>query len=418
MRRSGVIRSFATTMHWRRFFWPVGAVFGALAGMAIIYLGYDVLKDRASPCDQANSRRIDLERTVGQMIVVGFFGTNDSAPGFRRVLDDLEHDVIGGVLFLGRNVASRSELETMVERIVHCKCSAPPLIAIDEEGGMIERLGKRYGFDHTPSAAEIGRDSTQRAQYEYNKLARKLSGIGFNMNLAPVVDVNKNINNPIIGSLDRSFSQDPSMVRRYAEIFIEEHRKLNILTTLKHFPGHGSSSTDTHAMIADVENSWSPEELIPYQHLINAGLVDSIMVGHLANSKEWGGVATQVGSTAISRILRKELGFDGVVLSDDLSMESVRLNNSSFAEVIKSAVLVGADVVIVGRPATEDDSIDVGCYANSALVEGITSDEIDGLTIAETSQRIKLLKRRLSKSTALSWPESPEAAGLPTAADD
>ncbi len=346
----------------------------------------------------SNARRVhEINRAVGQMIIAGFFGTSSAAPGFQRVLNDLENGVIGGVLFLARNVASKSDVETMVRQLSQCRCSAPPLIAIDEEGGLIERLGEQYGFEHTPSAAEIGHHSIQGAHYEYNRLAQKLYRIGFNMNFAPVVDVNKNVDNPIIALLDRSFSQNPFMVERYAEVFIKEHHKFNMLTTLKHFPGHGSSSTDTHVMVADVANSWSSEEIIPYRQLLSAGLVDSIMVGHLANSKVWGGVATQVGSIAISKLLRTDLGFDGVVVSDDLSMDSVRTTNDSFAEVIRSAVLAGVDMVIVSRPATEDDDIDddVGLFTNSALVEGITSGKLDKYSIAQSTQRIKLLKSPL-----------------------
>jgi len=161
------------------------------------------------------------------------------------------------------------------------------LIAVDEEGGTIERLGERYGFRHTPSAAEVGRNSEEGARVEYQGLAQKLSDVGFNMNLAPVVDLNTNPTNPIIGSLDRSFSSDPISVSRYAKIFIEEHHKKGVLTALKHFPRHGSASTDSHVAIADVQLSWSSEELIPYQNLIGARLVDSIMVGHLANAPNY-----------------------------------------------------------------------------------------------------------------------------------
>ena len=203
------------------------------------------------PQNTATINDESLRRSVGKMIIVGFFGTNNTDPRFRHVIEDLERGVIGGVLFLARNVQSKFDLETMVREVKQCNCSFVPLIAVDEEGGTIERLGERYGFRHTPSAAEVGRGSEESARNEYKSLAQKLSDIGFNMNLAPVVDLNTNPTNPIIGSLDRSFSRDPIVVSRDSEIFIDEHRKKNILTALKHFPGHGSSSTDSHAAIAD-----------------------------------------------------------------------------------------------------------------------------------------------------------------------
>jgi beta-N-acetylhexosaminidase len=342
-----------------------------------------------------NIKEEALRRSVGQMIVVGFYGINNTDPGFHHVIEDLERGLIGGVLFLARNVHSKLGLETMVREVRRCNCSIRPLIAVDEEGGTIERLGERYGFRHTPSAAEMGRSSEENARNEYERLAKKLFDIGFNMNLAPVVDLNTNSTNPIIGSLDRSFSRDPIIVSHYAKIFIEEHHKQGILTALKHFPGHGSSSTDSHATIADVEFSWSPEELIPYQNIIGARIVDSIMVGHLANTSKWGGVATQYGSSAIHQMLRADLKFDGVVLSDDLSMDSIRLRTSPFPDVIRSAVKAGVDIIIVSRLNDEDEASDTGFYVNSALLMGIASGDIERSSVEKSEQRIRSLKNSL-----------------------
>jgi len=186
-------------------------------------------------------------------------------------------------------------------------------------------------------------------------------------------------------------------VSSYAKIFIEEHRKQGILTTLKHFPGHGSSSVDSHAAVADVELSWSPVELIPYQNLIGAQLVDSIMVGHLANATQWGGVATQYGSSAIYQILRIDLKFDGVVLSDDLSMDAIRLKTRSVPDTLISAVKAGVDIIIVGRLNDDDKALDAGLYANSALLRGIASGEIKRSSVEKSEQRIRSLKNSLGR---------------------
>jgi beta-N-acetylhexosaminidase len=365
-------------------------VFGIISALMVM-----LASGACGPQTPAAIKDAALRRSVGQMIIVGFYGINNNDPRFRHIIEDLESGVIGGVLFLGRNVQSKSDLETMVHDVQHCNCSPVPLIAVDEEGGTIERLGERYGFRPTPSAAEVGRDSDEGARNEYQRLAQKLSDVGFNMNLAPVVDLNTNPANPIIGSLDRSFSSDPMSVSRYARIFIEEHHKQGILTALKHFPGHGSSSTDSHAAIADVELSWSAEELLPYQNLIGARSVDSIMVGHLANTPKWGGVATQYGSRAIHQILRIDLGFDGVVLSDDLSMDAIRLTKSAFSDVIRSAVKAGIDIIIVSRLDEVDDGMDIGLYVSSALLEGIISGEIELSSVSKSEQRIRSMKKRL-----------------------
>jgi beta-N-acetylhexosaminidase len=341
-----------------------------------------------------------LRRTIGQKIVVGFFGQKNTDPDFRRVLKNLEQGYVGGVLFLGRNISSRTDLEIMVREVKNCKCSVLPLIAVDEEGGVIERLGETQGFSHTASAAEVGRESEEKARADYERLAKKLSEIGFNLNLAPVVDLNLNLTNPIIGRLDRSFSSSPQTVSRYASIFIEEHHKRGIATALKHFPGHGSSSNDSHDSIANVETSWSSVELVPYETLIGLNIVDCVMVGHLSNASRWGGVATQDGSGAIGQMLRQELKFDGVVLSDDLSMKAVRSPTQPFSEVIKSSVLAGVDIVIVSRINDDDETSDIGNYANSAILKGVLTGEIDRVSVSSSVERVEFLRKEIADGFA------------------
>lgn len=341
---------------------------------------------------------LDIKDSFGQMIIAGFFGTSASDPNFDRVIYDLEHNLVGGVLFLARNITSRSELTAMIERVRTCNCPATPFIAIDEEGGAIERLGGKFDYRHTPSPATIAVLGEATAKLEYAKLARRLSDMGFNLNLAPVVDLNSNPSNPIIGALGRSFSSDPKTVARYAAYFIKEHRRLRILTSLKHFPGHGSSEQDTHSAVADVSVTWRSDELSPFDDLIKGGLADSILVGHLANSKVWEGTATQAPSTAISKLLREKLKFDGVIISDDLGMDAVRAGSAPFSDVIVSAVRAGIDVLIVGRLPDQDQAADPGAYAYAAVANAIAAGEIDTKQLKRSLDRIAKLKRRLSRA--------------------
>jgi beta-N-acetylhexosaminidase len=350
------------------------------------------------------STRDSLIRHAGQLLVLGFSGTNSSSPGFRNAISDLERGVIGGVLFLPENITSRSELETMVREVKHCACSAIPLIAIDEEGGTVERLGEEFGFPHIQSAAEIGSGSEENAKFQYKMLAQKLFDIGFNINFAPVVDLNKNPNNPIIGARGRSFSRDPLVVAKFAKIFIAAHHALGILTTLKHFPGHGSSSTDTHLTATDVGPTWSEDELIPYQRLLTAGMVDAIMVGHLINERKWGGVATQEGSTAISRLLRRHIDFNGVVISDDLTMDAVSPDKNNFPAVLDSSLNAGINIVLVAHPvATKQDE---GQYLNSALVDAAIAKKIPLRLIEASWRRVTMLKAKLTKNGSPILPQN------------
>jgi beta-N-acetylhexosaminidase len=336
-----------------------------------------------------------FRRAVGQLVIVGFTGTNTSSLGFRRLLNELERGDIGGVLFSSENIVDLSDLKAMISALRHCACAAVPLIAVDEEGGTVERVGSKFGLRHILPASEIARSGEDVAKNQYHWLARKLFELGFNMNLGPVVDLNKNPRNPIIGAVGRSFSRDPIVVENFAKIFIAEHHELGILTVLKHFPGHGSSSIDSHQAAPDVQQSWSADELLPYERLIRTGLVDCIMVGHLANERIWGGVATQKGSRAIAEILRQQLKFDNPVISDDLTMNALRPSRIELPNYIRSAVSAGVDLILLGQ----SDSVaneDLGLLANSAIMVGLASRELTLNGIALSGQRVAALKRQLN----------------------
>ncbi|CCE11136.1 putative Glycosyl hydrolase, family 3 [Bradyrhizobium sp. STM 3843] len=337
-----------------------------------------------------------MSRRVGSMIMAGFFGTKPSDPGFQQILADLEDGLIGGVIILGRNVGTREDLEQMIERIRSCKCATPPFIAVDDEGGTVERLGKNIGLQETPSAATVAEGSVRSARKAYASLAEKLSSLHFNTNLAPVVDLNRNPANPIIGQRQRSFGSDADTVAKYAAAFIKEHRKRNIITVLKHFPGHGSSTADSHAGIADVTASWSLEELKPFKRLIRSGLADAVMVGHLANFNRWGNVATQSGAHAIDRMLRKELRYDGVVMTDDLAMKAI-LDGKQASAAAVAAINAGADLMIITRLSEEDETSDVGREINRALTFAACSGEIKPDVIQRSAARISQLKSRWSE---------------------
>ena len=337
----------------------------------------------------------DLQNAVGQKIIVGFFGTKPTDPGFRQVLSNLENGFVGGVLFLGRNISTVSDLDDMVHELTRCTCAKVPIIAVDEEGGVIERLGANLGLENTPSAAEIGSRDDDFAEVAYSRLAQKLAGFGFNLDLAPVVDLNVEQANPIIGRLDRSYSPSPEVVVAKASILIRELRKQGIASSLKHFPGHGSSLTDSHDGLVDVEKTWSEKELIPYKSLISSNLADSVMVGHLSNLDRWGGAATQYGSTAVSEILRRELRFEGLAISDDIAMAGARLPNVELAETIRSSIRTGLDAVIVSRASDEDEGFDTGKFVNDAIVTGVLTGEIDRGDIYASSNRIALFKSKI-----------------------
>ncbi|RLB66095.1 MAG: glycoside hydrolase family 3, partial [Deltaproteobacteria bacterium] len=171
---------------------------------------------------------------------------------------------------------------------------------------------------------------------------------GITLNFAPVVDLNINPNNPVIGKLERSFSADPQVVTRMALAFIRAHHVLGIRCTLKHFPGHGSSSTDSHLGFVDVTKTWSPVELEPYKNIIGAGMADAIMTAHVFNAKLDEDYPATLSKRVITGLLREKLGYGGVIISDDMQMGAIR-KYYGFEQAIRLAIDAGVDILIVAN---------------------------------------------------------------------
>ena len=181
------------------------------------------------------------------------------------------------------------------------------------------RLKSKYGFIPIVSAKTMGQDKTlQTVDAESEKLSLELKDLGFNMNFAPVLDVDINPNNPIIGSIGRSFSSNPSEVVNQAEVFIQNHLDNNIITVGKHFPGHGSSMEDSHKGVVDITNTYREEELLPYKEINKDGLLRAVMVAHVMNKNIDENYPATLSKYFIQDILRDDIGFEGLVISDDM----------------------------------------------------------------------------------------------------
>ena len=339
----------------------------------------------------------ELRQKIGQMIVIGFHGGSAADPRFREVVDQLEAGAAGGVLFLDYNVASRDALMEMTAAIRNCRCKQPPLIAIDEEGGRVQRIGKLLPGGRVASAAAMGASrDLDNARRQYAKMARQLRNVGFNLNLAPVVDVDVNPANPIIGRLGRSFSDNPGVVADFARVLIEAHHAVGLLTALKHFPGHGSAVGDSHDGPVDVTRTWIGDvELAPYRKLIGDGGVDIVMIGHLA-ADQWGGVATLAPATAISKQLRGPLGFRGVVMTDDLEMGAVQTQSRTYAEAITRAVQAGNDILLISNRISKRPLMAV--WASDQIASAVERGLVSASAIDASAARIAALKARLSRN--------------------
>ncbi|MCB1516346.1 MAG: glycoside hydrolase family 3 protein [Hyphomicrobiaceae bacterium] len=340
----------------------------------------------------------DLEHMAGQMIVVGFQGDSLDDSGVKAMLNDVAAGRVGGVMFLGNNVASSSQVTAIVSAIrAAAPAGLPPLIALDQEGGKVERLTAKVGFKEEPTAAEVSAMGEARASAIYNEMANGLMEWGFNTNFGPVVDLNVNPNNPIIARFGRSFGDNGQEVAGMAGTFINAHHNYGILTALKHFPGHGSSQADSHEGFVDISKSWSAAELDPYQRLIGQGMADMIMAGHLfANEGAAGDSETYPASLSsywITDVLRGQLGFgNGVVITDDMEMGAIR-QNYGFKQAILQAVRAGDDILLFSNTAKPRTTL--ANEVQAILVDEAERDPAFRQRIEESYRRIVAMKERI-----------------------
>ena len=262
------------------FRWPLTAL---LAAALVLCVAGGT--PRAASLSAPSCATPELDPKIGQMIMVGFPGDGEKDPGVIAVRDQLAKGLIGGVVLFPENIASPKRLKNLIAYLRNARSMPMPFIAVDQEGGKVQRLNRWNGHSNFTSAQRVARNpsyaSPEAAQKLYAKMAAELAEAGFNMNLGPVVDLNTNPRNPVIGARGRSFSNDPDTVTALATAFIKAHRAANVLTVAKHFPGHGSSRVDSHKALADVSKTWREVELEPYRRLAKDGLLDAVMVGHL-----------------------------------------------------------------------------------------------------------------------------------------
>lgn len=331
---------------------------------------------------------------LGQMVMVGFRGKGvaDDSPIVQTIRD--RH--LGGVVLID-NADSRDQLLALTTALQTAAPDLPLLIAIDQEGGRVARLGEINGFDASISAQILGKqDDIEATRSQADGMAQSLAEMGINLNLAPVVDLNLNPASPIIGGVGRSFSADPEVVTRHARAFVEAHHAQGVGCVLKHFPGHGSGAGDTHWGQVDITDTWQEDELAPYGALADEGLADVVMVGHLFHRDLDPDHPASLSRPIIDDLLRGELGFGGVVMTDDLQMRAIT-DNYTFEESVALAVEAGADILLFSQYRLGGENlVEKAVDHLSALV---AAGEIDVARINASYGRILALKAGLAKAS-------------------
>jgi beta-N-acetylhexosaminidase len=356
----------------------------------------------------APSDPVLLDLQIGQMIMVGFPGNDEHDVGVKAVREQIAKGVVGGIALFPDNIRSPSQLRSLVAYLRNARSKPAPFIAVDQEGGKVQRLARRNGHTYYPSARSVALSpsysSPESVHTLYAKMAQELADAGFNMNFGPVVDLNRNPYNPVIASLNRSYGEDPHVVTAKARAFILAHREANIVTVAKHFPGHGSSRADSHKTLPDISQTWREVELEPYRSLAKDGLLDAVMIGHLYHPRfsDSGKVPTSLSAKSI-RALRTPawIGFRGVVMSDDMEMGAVA-SAYTLEECVIKAINGGTDIFLYSNIKRRDPEI--GVKIHGVIAKAVAEGRISRARIEQSYGRIMLLKRRLAqKDLAGKW---------------
>ena len=329
-----------------------------------------------------------LERMADTILIPPFPGQR--AP--RWVLAALERGLAGVTIF-GPNIAGPEQLAGLTAQLR--SAGGLPLVAIDEEGGDVTRIAHLTGSPYPGNAALGAVDDAGLTAAVYQALGQDLAALGVNVNLAPSVDVNTAADNPVIGI--RSFGSDPDLVARHAAAAVRGLQAAGVAACAKHFPGHGSTSADSHHGIVTLQASLDllrRRDLPPFVAAIAAG-VRGVMPGHLRVPELTGDAPATLSAAALSGLLRGELGFTGVVISDALEMRAVS-DLYGIPEAAVLAVAAGTDLLCFGRDAAEDSYLAV----RRALSEAVSTGRLPAERLADAQQNVARLRDWLAGPAA------------------
>lgn len=295
----------------------------------------DPIKDRI--------KSMTLEEKIGQLLIVGFEGTEIN----NEIVNFIEELKVGGFILFSRNIEDENKTLKLLNNIKEANSNndIPLFLSIDEEGGRVSRLPKT--FTRLPESVKLGKKNNKDISYNYGKiLGERVKALGFNLDFAPVLDINSNPKNPVIGN--RSFGNTTDIVVSNGIQVMLGIRDTDTIPAVKHFPGHGDTSMDSHVNLPIVNKSMEElesMELIPFIRAIEED-VDMIMVAHIlypAIDKEYPSTMSQ---KVIQNLLRDQLGYKGVIVSDDMTMGAI-VENYSLEEASLRFIKSGGDIALI-----------------------------------------------------------------------
>jgi beta-N-acetylhexosaminidase len=336
-----------------------------------------------------------LRNTAAQLFMVGLPGPTLD-PASRAFL--AEHPP-GGVVLFRRNVRSAAQLRRLVAEIHATGPGVAPLVALDHEGGRVHRLPRP--FTHFPPAAVVGaRGDARLAEAVGRAMGRELRAVGIDLDFAPVLDVWSNPRNRVIG--DRAFATEPRRVARLGLALARGLERAGVLACGKHFPGHGASAGDSHYVLPRVRRSrraLSAVDLVPFARAAAAG-VPALMTAHVVYPALDPRRPATLSRLICRTLLRRRLGFEGVLFSDDLEMNAVAAHSTPGRAAV-AALEAGCDMLLVCQ------TLPAARAAIAAVEAALARGRLDPGDVARSLARIQMLRRRLQPAparTRLGWP--------------
>lgn len=347
-----------------------------------------------------------LNGMVAQMLMIGFREAKVDAE--TPIVKYIEGGYVANVIlfdvdvsaptFPARNIRSPKQISSLIASLQQAARQQSALrhdvwIAVDQEGGMVQRLNLANGFAQKyPSAKELGAMEVSASWRTARAMGDELHSYGFDLNFAPVADLDIDENSPAIGAKQRSFGRNPEAVFKRIQAFGNGLADSGVIPCLKHFPGHGSATHDTHAGFTDVTATWTPAELEPYKKAIAADWPGAIMTAHVFNKELDDTFPASLSHAVTTGLLRKQLGWEGVVITDDLHMGAVA-KQYSLRDTICLAINAGADILVFSNNSRDIPyDPDLAPKAHGIILDLIAEGKISGERIAESWKRIRNLK--------------------------
>lgn len=324
-----------------------------------------------------------LDEKIGQMIIAGIEGTT-STPKSISLIEDY---YVGGVIFFRDNLTSYTQSLNLINDLkqVNSVNKVPLFLSVDQEGGRVTRLP---GLEEHPTNRDIGLQSDPILSYRIGEiLAQELLAFGMNVNYAPVVDVNSNPKNPVIG--DRSFGNTPELVSELSVPMMKGMMDKQVIPVIKHFPGHGDTEVDSHLELPQIDKSLQElkrVELLPFVEAIKEG-AEVVMVAHILFPQLDDQFPSSMSKVIMTDLLRDELGFDGVIVTDDMMMDAIE-NHYDIGEAAVQSVKAGSDLILISEHYEDI----VGAF--EALKGAVESGDISEERINKSVERIINLKMK------------------------